>query len=104
MADAGRGDDDAALNLLDDDDLWVGVLTGTPTVFCAGSDLTAGGDNVTERCGEYGVVRRHRRTPLIAARRSSPRSRAPRSVAAWRSCWPVTSSWRAPTPGSACRR
>lgn len=59
---------DAALNLLDDDDdLWVGVLTGTPTVFCAGSDLTAGGDYVTERGGEYGVVRRRRRTPLIAA-------------------------------------
>ncbi|WP_035922830.1 enoyl-CoA hydratase-related protein [Frankia sp. QA3] len=59
---------DAALNLLDDDDdLWVGVLTGTPTVFCAGSDLTAGGDYVTERGGEYGVVRRRRRKPLIAA-------------------------------------
>ncbi|WP_055750942.1 enoyl-CoA hydratase-related protein [Frankia sp. AvcI1] len=59
---------DAALNLLDDDDdLWVGVLTGTPSVFCAGSDLTAGGDYVTERGGEYGVVRRRRRTPLIAA-------------------------------------
>ncbi|WP_163553953.1 enoyl-CoA hydratase-related protein [Candidatus Frankia alpina] len=58
---------DAALNLLDDDDLWGGVLTGTPTVFCAGSDLTAGGDYVTERGGEYGVVRRRRRTPLIAA-------------------------------------
>src|ERR1700728_2417153 len=59
---------DDALNMLDDDtDLWVGILTGTPTVFSAGSDLTAGGDYHTERGGEYGIVRRHRRKPLIAA-------------------------------------
>jgi len=33
---------DAALNELDDDpELWAGVLTGTTTVFSAGSDLTA---------------------------------------------------------------
>jgi enoyl-CoA hydratase/carnithine racemase len=59
---------DAALNELDDDpDLWAGVLTGTPAVFSAGSDLTAGGDYVTERGGEYGIIRRGRRKPLIAA-------------------------------------
>ncbi len=59
---------DAALNQLDDDDqLWVGILTGTPDVFSAGSDLTAGGDYVTERGGEYGLIRRVRRKPLIAA-------------------------------------
>ena len=59
---------DAALNLLDDDpDLWAGVLTGTPNVFSAGSDMTAAGDNVTERGGEYGIIRRVRRTPLVAA-------------------------------------
>jgi enoyl-CoA hydratase/carnithine racemase len=59
---------DAALNLLDDDpDLWVGVLTGTRTMFCAGSDLTANGDYVTSRGGEYGVIRRRRQKPLIAA-------------------------------------
>jgi len=59
---------DAALNELeDDDDLWAGVLTGTTEVFSAGSDLTAGGDYVTERGGEYGIIRRRRRTPLIAA-------------------------------------
>ena len=46
---------DAAFNLLEDDaELWAGVLTGTSTVFCAGSDLAAGGDYVTERGGEYG--------------------------------------------------
>ena len=57
-----------ALDELDDDpDLWVGVLTGGPTFFCAGSDLTAGGDYVTERGGEYGIIRRRRTKPLIAA-------------------------------------
>jgi enoyl-CoA hydratase/carnithine racemase len=59
---------DAALNQLDDDDeLWAGVLTGTRDAFCAGSDLTAGGDYVTERGGEYGIIRRERRKPLVAA-------------------------------------
>jgi enoyl-CoA hydratase/carnithine racemase len=36
-------------------------------VFSAGSDLSAGGDNKTERGGEYGIIRRKRRKPLIAA-------------------------------------
>jgi len=64
MADALGG----ALNELDDDeDLWAGVLTGTTDVFSAGSDLTALGDYVTERGGEYGIIRRTRRKPLIAA-------------------------------------
>ncbi len=59
---------DAAFNLLEDDDsLWAGVLTGTGSVFSAGSDLTAGGDYLTERGGEYGLIRRQRRKPLIAA-------------------------------------
>jgi enoyl-CoA hydratase/carnithine racemase len=59
---------DAALNDLDDDDrLWAGVLTGTPDVFSAGSDLTAGGDYATARGGEYGIIRRRRRKPLVAA-------------------------------------
>ena len=58
----------AALDTLDDDDeLWVGVLTGTADVFCAGTDLRYGGDAKTERGGEYGLIRRRRRKPLIAA-------------------------------------
>ncbi|MBV9041860.1 MAG: enoyl-CoA hydratase/isomerase family protein [Acidimicrobiia bacterium] len=59
---------DEAFNRLDDDpNLWVGILTGTLAIFSAGSDLTAGGDYVTERGGEYGLIRRERRKPLIAA-------------------------------------
>ena len=59
---------DDALNELDDDQgLWAGILTGSTDVFSAGSDLTAGGDYVTARGGEYGIIRRRRRKPLIAA-------------------------------------
>lgn len=59
---------DEALNRLDDDpELWVGVLTGTRTVFSAGSDLKNGKDARTERGGEYGIIRRKRVKPLVAA-------------------------------------
>ncbi len=59
---------DEALNELeDDDDLWVGVLTHAGPVFSAGSDLTSGGDYHTARGGAYGIIRRDRRTPIIAA-------------------------------------
>ena len=59
---------DAALNLLDDDPaLWVGVLTGTSTVFCAGTDIKVGPGPDTERGGRYGVIQRSRVKPLVAA-------------------------------------
>jgi enoyl-CoA hydratase len=59
---------DGALNELDDDgSLWAGVLSGGPRFFSAGSDLTGGGDYNTARGGEYGIIRRERRKPLIAA-------------------------------------
>ena len=58
----------AALDLLDDDDdLWAGVLTGGNGVFSAGTDLVTGAGQPTDRGGAYGVVRRSRSTPLIAA-------------------------------------
>jgi len=60
----------AALDRLDDDpELWVGILTGTPTVFSAGSDLarTERSSAATARGGEYGLIRRERLKPLIAA-------------------------------------
>jgi enoyl-CoA hydratase/carnithine racemase len=59
---------DRALGWLDDDpQLWVGVITGSASIFSAGSDVSAAGDYTTERGGEYGVIRRDRRKPLIAA-------------------------------------
>jgi enoyl-CoA hydratase len=61
-------DIDAALNRLEDDpELWVGVITGTATVFSAGTDLKDGEGARTERGGEYGLIRRRRSKPLIAA-------------------------------------
>ena len=58
---------DEALNLLDDDDeLWAGVITGTTAVFSAGTDLKDGSGR-TARGGEYGLIRRRRAKPLIAA-------------------------------------
>lgn len=59
---------DAALNELDDDPgLRAGVLAGTPVAFSAGTDLVDGPGEPTPRGGNYGVARRARRTPLIAA-------------------------------------
>jgi enoyl-CoA hydratase/carnithine racemase len=59
---------DAALNELEDDpELWVGILTGTASVFAAGTDLKQPSSPATERGGEYGVIRRRRNKPLIAA-------------------------------------
>lgn len=58
---------DAALNRLEDDPaLRVGILTGTANVFSAGTDLGVGMSK-SERGGSYGVIRRSRSKPLIAA-------------------------------------
>lgn len=59
---------DMAMNLLDDDpELWAGVLTGNGRAFSAGSDLADPDHNHTERGGPYGLIRRERRKPLLAA-------------------------------------
>ena len=59
---------DAALNRLEDEpELWVGILTGGPDMFCAGTDMAATSGPPTERGGVYGVVGRTRTKPLIAA-------------------------------------
>jgi enoyl-CoA hydratase/carnithine racemase len=59
---------DGALNELeDDDDLWVGIVTGGTSVFSAGTDLRVGSGPGTERGGPYGIIRRRRSKPLIAA-------------------------------------
>lgn len=58
---------DAAFNTIDDDaDVWAAVLTGGSLVFSAGTDLRDPPEG-TERGGEYGLIRRRRSTPLIAA-------------------------------------
>jgi enoyl-CoA hydratase len=54
------------------DDLWVGILTGVPPVFCAGADLkeiNSGNAAAlqTERGGFGGLVTRERAKPMIAA-------------------------------------
>lgn len=59
---------DQALNQLEDDpDLWCGTLVGGEKAFSAGTDLADTAGTPTERGGPYGVIRRRRRTPLIAA-------------------------------------
>jgi enoyl-CoA hydratase/carnithine racemase len=59
---------DRALNELEDDDeLWVGILTGGTSVFSAGTDLRVGSGPGTERGGPYGIISRRRVKPLIAA-------------------------------------
>lgn len=59
---------EAAFDLLDDDDaLWAGVLTGTSRVFSAGTDIRERADLRMPRGGEYGIIRRRRTKPLIAA-------------------------------------
>ena len=58
--------------LEDDDEVWVGILTGVPPVFCAGADLkeiNAGnaGALQTKRGGFGGITTRERTKPIIAA-------------------------------------
>ncbi|TDZ76680.1 2,3-dehydroadipyl-CoA hydratase [Mycobacteroides salmoniphilum] len=59
--------DDALNEFEDDPGLWVAVLTGYREGFCAGTDLAETSGPRTDRGGEYGVIRRSRRKPLIAA-------------------------------------
>jgi enoyl-CoA hydratase len=54
------------------DDLWVGVITGTPPVFCAGADLkeinSGNAAGLSTKRGSFaGIVARERTKPLIAA-------------------------------------
>ena len=58
---------DQALDSFEDDpDQWVAVLTGGPDMFSAGSDLKEGSGK-SHRGGEYGIIRRQRLKPIIAA-------------------------------------
>lgn len=59
---------DEALNRLDDDPgVRVVVLAGSSAVFSAGTDLRTGSGGPTGRGGPYGIARRTRRTPIVAA-------------------------------------
>jgi enoyl-CoA hydratase len=67
-----QGIEDAIDQVEADDSIWVGILTGTPPVFCAGADLkeiNAGnaGALQTSRGGFAGLVTRERTKPIIAA-------------------------------------
>lgn len=59
--------DDALNNLDDDPSVHAIVLTGAGPAFCSGTDLAAGSGGPTARGGPYGIARRVRVTPLIAA-------------------------------------
>jgi enoyl-CoA hydratase len=59
---------DGALNRLDDDaGVRAIVLASSSHVFSAGTDLATGSGGPTGRGGPYGITRRTRRTPLVAA-------------------------------------
>jgi len=64
---------EAALDQMEaDESLWVGIITGEGSTFCAGADLKAvasgdAGSLNTERGGFAGLVQRERTKPLIAA-------------------------------------
>ena len=67
-----RGLEEAIDRLEADDSLWLGILTHTGPVFCAGADLKAISEGrfhelSTERGGFGGIVLRERTKPLIAA-------------------------------------
>ncbi|CAN5573636.1 crotonase/enoyl-CoA hydratase family protein [soil metagenome] len=58
--------------LEEDDDVWVGIVTGAGTVFSAGADLKAiasgrAASLATKKGGFAGIVQRERTKPLIAA-------------------------------------
>ena len=64
---------EAAIDKLEaDDDVWVGVITGSGPVFCAGADLKAiaagrAAEISTARGGFAGITARERTKPIIAA-------------------------------------
>lgn len=70
--DVARGIEAGIDRLEEDPEVWLGVLTGAGSVFCAGADLKAinegkAGELQTERGGFGGLVARKRTKPLIAA-------------------------------------
>ena len=66
-----QGIEEAIDRIEADDEVWVGILTGEPPVFCAGADLkeiNAGNAGACHRRGGFGgIVQRERTKPIIAA-------------------------------------
>lgn len=59
---------DATLNRFEDDpQLAVAIVTGGASMFSAGTDLKMTAGPPTERGGEYGIIRRRHRKPILAA-------------------------------------
>jgi enoyl-CoA hydratase len=70
--DVARGIESAIDQFEADESIWVAILTGKGSVFCAGADLKAiaagqAGDLATKRGGFGGIVTRDRVKPIIAA-------------------------------------
>lgn len=70
--DVAQGIEDGIDRLEADTDLWLGIITGVPPVFCAGADLKEinagrGATLATARGGFAGIVKRDRTKPIIAA-------------------------------------
>jgi enoyl-CoA hydratase len=67
-----QGIEDAIDKIEENDDIWVGILTGEPPVFCAGADLkeiNSGNAAAlqTPRGGFGGITQRERTKPIVAA-------------------------------------
>jgi enoyl-CoA hydratase len=67
-----QGIEEAIDQIEENDDLWVGIITGEPPVFCAGADLKEINSGnaaalATQRGGFAGIVQRERTKPIIAA-------------------------------------
>ncbi|MGW6335963.1 enoyl-CoA hydratase-related protein [Nocardia rhamnosiphila] len=59
---------ESALDVLEQrEDLRVGIISGAGGHFSAGTDLHLARSPATERGGEYGIIRRERSKPIIAA-------------------------------------
>ena len=114
------GELSAAFGTFDADPVFrVAVLTGTSRVFSAGTDMKEPRSPATPDGGEYGLVRRERRKPVIAAvegvafgggfelvlacnlvvASSTASSACPRSNAAWSPHAGRSSAVRVPCPG-----
>ena len=70
--DVANGMEAAIDRLEDDDETWVGIVTGNGPVFSAGADLKAiaagkAGELQTQRGGFAGIAQRERTKPIIAA-------------------------------------